>query len=59
MSKSYKKRVREEDYEEFDEYGDLKSRSIDKRKKRRFTRALKTMDINELMEMEDSTEFGP
>lgn len=58
MSKSYKKRPREED-QEYDEYGDLKQRSVDKRKKRRFTRALKTMDINELLEMDDGTELGP
>jgi hypothetical protein len=56
MSKSYKKR-HEEDSDDFDEYNDLKQRAVDRRKKKRFVRALKVMDVDELLEINDTTEI--
>lgn len=52
MSKSYKKR-RNDDFDEYDEYGELKQKSVNRRKKRRFDRALKTLDIEEILEYEE------
>lgn len=55
MSKSYhKKKLQEEEYDaEYNEYEDLKQKSIDRRKKRRFNRALKVKNIDELIEYQD------
>ena len=52
MGKTHKIYYKEEDSEEFtDDYiRSLKQKSIDKRKERRYARALKTMDIDELLE---------
>lgn len=63
MSKTFKKRKRNFEYEEQeDDYGYVKH-NFDKTKKKRFDRALKTLNIDELLEYEeefdDSTEFGP
>jgi uncharacterized protein YpiB (UPF0302 family) len=56
MSKSYHKK-KEEDFDEYNEYGELKQRVIDRRKKRRFSRALKVKDIDELLEYNDEESW--
>lgn len=55
MSKSYKKK-HDEDFDEYDYYGELKQRSVDRRKKRRFDRALKVKNIDELMDYLDEED---
>lgn len=61
MSKTFKKKInkhREEQEQEEDYYGHVRH-NIDKSKKKRFTRALKTMDIDTLMDDElYEAEYG-
>jgi hypothetical protein len=54
MSKTYKKKY-EDDFDEYE--NNLKQRAIDRRKKKRFVRALKVMDVDELLEINDTTEI--
>lgn len=56
MSKSYKRKY-EEDYDEYDEYGDLKKKVVDRRKKRRFDRALKVKNIDEILDYADEEDW--
>jgi hypothetical protein len=60
LSKSYHKK-RDDDSDEYDNYGELKQKAVDRRKKRRFDRALKVRDIDSLLEEElwgDEIEHG-
>lgn len=57
MSKSYKKKY-DEDSDDYDNYGELKQKSVDRRKRKRFSRALKVRDIDELMEYNEEDDLS-
>lgn len=55
MSKTYKKKY-EEDFDDYNPYGEVREKTVNKRKRKRFVRALKVKDIDQLLEYDEDDE---
>jgi hypothetical protein len=57
MSKTYRKPKVYDDGFEDNDYERQKQNAINKRKRKRFVRALKVMDIDEMLDIDDGTGY--